>query len=217
MDLGPSGRSPARRLVRDFPNDKRSFHGKTPAVAGAYGIALDGQRGGNILYLRTPPLHEPLSLPRQAQSLDELLIAIRADSGLFMDEHWRLRPLRDRSRSTSSRARTAVLLSLVIYCEHWSSTPKFRPFPEETLMRIARSAEYFRVKWARRLPILTPCISLTHPGSAATQIQGNPCPSVKAMDRTQSMIGTDQDNRACFIVTRPSTLLHDWQAWLRHY
>lgn len=142
---------------------------KNLAVAGAYGIALDGQRGGNILD-RGHPLHEPLSLPCQAQSLDELLIAIRADSGLFMDERCGFDfYATDLVLQASEQGLPSAILD--IYCEHWSSTPKFPPFPEETLMRIARSAEYFESKWTRRLPILTPCISLTHPGSAATQIQ----------------------------------------------
>ena len=53
---------------------------KNLAVVGAYGVSLQGDRGGNVLD-RGKLLCEPLALPCPAQSLDELLIAVRADSG----------------------------------------------------------------------------------------------------------------------------------------
>ncbi|MFA7605114.1 MAG: class I SAM-dependent methyltransferase [Rhodocyclaceae bacterium] len=138
------------------------------AVAGVYGITPEGQRAGRLLD-RGQSLDEATPLPALVQSLDELLLAVRTDSGLRMDPQlgfdFYASDLVQQARETG---RTAVVLDA--WCEHWSTTPLAPPYPAAFLERLGRSAHAFEQKWQHRLPIVTPCLELHRPGSARTQL-----------------------------------------------
>lgn len=139
------------------------------AVAGAYGIALDGQRAGCVLD-RGRALHEPCPLPVQAQALDEMLLLVRASSALRMDAALGFDFYgTDLALQAEQNGYKAAVLE--IDCEHWSSTPSEPPFADALLERIARSASVFERKWKHRLPITTPCLRLDRVGAAQQLMQ----------------------------------------------
>lgn len=139
------------------------------AVAGAYGIAQDGQRAGHVLD-RGKLLRESTALPCLAQGLDELLVAVRNDSGVMMDAALGFDfYASDLALQAEQGGLTAAVLD--IYCEHWSTTPMQAPYAAAFLERLERSANAFEKKWQDRLPVYTPCLPLTHVGSAATLLR----------------------------------------------
>lgn len=135
------------------------------AVVGVYGIAGAGasaRRAGHVLD-RGNDLHEPSTLPCLVDSLDELLFAVRADSGLRLDP-----ALRYDFYGTDLvlRAQEMGLQSAVIdaYCEHWSDTPKGGAMPAKLVQRILDSAAVFEGKWQHRLPVTTSCFDIAATG-----------------------------------------------------
>ena len=108
-------------------------------------------RAGHVLD-RGQLLKEPAALPCPVNSLDELLLAVRVDSPLRMDQ-----------------ALEAGLASAVVdaYCEHWSDTPSSGPMPRELFERVKANGHAFELKWAHRLPVSTPCFEITRPGDVA--------------------------------------------------
>lgn len=126
------------------------------AVAGVYGVRGFGakaRRAGHVLD-RGELLREPEPLPCRVDSLDELLVAVRADSGLRMDARLGFDLY---ATDLVLQARALGLGSAVVdaYCEHWSSTPSPGAAPAALARRLMRSAEVFEAKWASALPIQT--------------------------------------------------------------
>lgn len=137
------------------------------SVVSSYGLTADGRRAGRLLD-RGLPLLETEPLPCLVQAFDEHLIAIRKDAGLAFD------PLLGFDLYGTDIALTACKCGyqaavLDLYCEHWSGTPKLPPFPDQLVERFRKSAVHFEQKWQEELPIHTPCMSFTFPGSAAEQ------------------------------------------------
>lgn len=138
------------------------------AVAGVYGVAGSGagaRRAGHVLD-RGHRLREAAALPCRADSLDELLFAVRADSGLKLD------PTLGFDFYASDlvlTAQEALMPAVVVdaYCEHWSETPRDN-FPPGLITRIVASGEAFEKKWAHRLPLTTPCFVIEKPGDVAS-------------------------------------------------
>ncbi len=135
------------------------------AVAGVYGVAGAGQslrRAGRVLD-RGTPLVESTPLPCVVDSLDELLFAVRVDSGLRLD------PVlgfdfyaTDIVLQAQARGMQGVVVDA--YCEHWSDTPVDGIMPERLLQRVEASGARFEHKWQHRLPIATPCFEIHQVG-----------------------------------------------------
>jgi len=142
------------------------------AIAGVYGItvrAAGAQRAGHVLD-RGNLLRETTLLPCLADSLDELLFAVRTDNELRMDEALGFDFY---ATDLVLQAQALGLPSAVVdaYCEHWSDTPSSGGLSGAASQRIARSAMACEQKWAARLPISTPCFHIKKPGDVAVFLQ----------------------------------------------
>ncbi len=153
------------------------------AVAGVYGVigaGSDARRAGHVLD-RGTLLREPEPLPCLVDSLDELLFAVRVDSGLTLDA----------SLGFDFYATDLVLQAqqqgwqcavVDAYCEHWSSTPASGDLPDAVVTRVLTNGAVFEQKWHHRLPVTTPCFEIGQPGDVAqsmrqimaTPLQGAP-------------------------------------------
>jgi hypothetical protein len=156
------------------------------AVAGVYGIAgttatgAGALRAGHVLD-RGTLLREPAPLPCLVDSLDELLFAVRIDSGLRLDP----------ALGFDFYATDLVLQAQVqgwecavvdACCEHWSSTPPSGDLPQATVQRILANGAIFERKWRHHLPLTTPCFEINRQGDVAlsldqimaTPLQGTP-------------------------------------------
>ena len=138
------------------------------AVVGVYGlegVGANAQRAGNVLD-RGKLLQEPAQLPCRADSLDELLFAVRIDSGLQLDPALGFDFY---ATDLVLQAQALGLQSAVLdaFCEHWSSTPASGPLSQAVVERIQSSAVAFERKWTQRMPITTPCFHMNKPGDVA--------------------------------------------------
>jgi len=138
------------------------------AVAGVYGIGGVGassHRAGHVLD-RGVLLREPAGLPCVANSLDELLFAVRVDSGLELDPTLRFDFY---ATDLVLQAQTEGWQCAVVdaYCEHWSQAPTSGAVPQAMLQRILESAQAFEEKWVKRLPVTTPCFTIHRVGDVA--------------------------------------------------
>ena len=149
--------------LRRFPN---------LAVAGVYGVigtGSDARRAGHVLD-RGTLLREPEPLPCLVDSLDELLFAVRIDSGLKLDS----------ALSFDFYATDLVLQAqeqgwqcavVDAYCEHWSSTPASGNLPDAVVKRVLTNGTVFEQKWHHRLPVTTPCFEIGQPGDVAQSMK----------------------------------------------
>lgn len=156
---------------KQFQNALREANKKWPslAVAGVYGvhgIGVNGWRAGHVLD-RGQLLREPALLPCLVDSLDELLVAVRVDSGLRMDPAMGFDFY---ATDLALQAQDAGLCTAVVdaFCEHWSDTPSQGEMPSSLIERVKKNAEVFERKWAHRLPVETPCFEIRQPGDVAT-------------------------------------------------
>lgn len=139
------------------------------AVVGVYGVAGAGAqavRVGHVLD-RGQLLKEPTPLPCRVESLDELLFAVRTDTCLMLD------PALGFDFYGTDVALTALERGLDVTvvdacCEHWSATPPIM-VPSSVVARVAASGKIFEQKWAHRLPLDTPCFSISKIGDVAIQ------------------------------------------------
>lgn len=141
------------------------------AVAGVYGIVGAGAqacRAGHVLD-RGTLLHESAPLPCLADSLDELLFAVRVNTGLLLDAALGFDfYATDLVLQAQERGWQCAVLDAC--CEHWSGTPASGAVPPPVVARIKQSAEVFERKWAQRLPITTPCFDIAKAGDVAAFI-----------------------------------------------
>jgi len=144
------------------------------AVAGVYGIAGAGpaaRRAGHVLD-RGSLLREDTALPCLVDSLDELLVAVRVDSGLTMDPALRF-DFYATDLVLQAQAQGWQCAVLDACCEHWSDTPSSGAVPQAVVDRIKQSARVFERKWAQRLPVTTPCFDIAKAGDVAAFIESN--------------------------------------------
>lgn len=140
------------------------------AVAGVYGLAGHGagaRRAGHVLD-RGTLLREPEPLPCAADSLDELLVAVRPASGLRFDPALGF-DFYATDLVLQARQRGLQCAVVDAYCEHWSDTPRSGA-PPGLAARIKASARAFEAKWAGQLPVSTPCFHIDRAGAVAAQI-----------------------------------------------
>jgi hypothetical protein len=141
------------------------------AVAGVYGIAgagAEARRAGHVLD-RGTLLREPAPLPCLVDSLDELLFAVRVDTGLQLDPALGF-DFYATDLVLQAQARGWQCAVVDAYCEHWSGTPASGAVPQPVVERIQASARVFERKWAERLPITTPCFHIARLGDVAAFI-----------------------------------------------
>jgi len=131
------------------------------AVIGVYGISGAGQmaqRAGQVLD-RGTLLKEPALLPCLVDSIDELLFAVRTDSGLRLDPDLGFDFYgTDLVLCAQEKGFQAAVVDA--YCEHWSATPQDGSPPLHLFERIAINSTVFERKWSHRLPLETPCFSI---------------------------------------------------------
>lgn len=142
------------------------------SVVGAYGVAGAGEtavHAGHVLD-RGQVLRGPAPLPCLVDSLDELLVAVRSDSGLRMDPAlgWDFY-----ATDLVLQAQAAGLQAAAVdaFCEHWSSTPQHPPLPRPTAQRIARSGAAFEAKWEQQFPLTTTCVAIHQRGDVRALAQ----------------------------------------------
>ena len=141
------------------------------AVAGVYGVAgaiPSARRAGHVLD-RGTLLRESAPLPCLVDSLDELLFAVRIDTGLQLDTALGFDfYATDLVLQAQQQGWQCAVLDAC--CEHWSDTPASGAVPATVVQRIKHSAQVFEHKWARRLPISTPCFDIARTGDVAAFI-----------------------------------------------
>jgi hypothetical protein len=140
------------------------------AVAGVHGLSGTGEQAqwaGTVLD-RGTLLQEPAPLPCLVDSIDELLFAVRTDSGLQLDPDLGF-DFYGTDLALQAQERGLQVAVLDACCEHWSATPREAGVPRSTLERIAASGAVFERKWTHRLPLETPCFSICRPGDVAAQ------------------------------------------------
>lgn len=140
----------------------------TLAVAGVYGVRGVGAqsvRAGHVLD-RGQLLKEPEALPCLVDSLDELLVAVRVDSGLRMDPAMGF-DFYATDLVLQAQQAGMCAAALDAFCEHWSDTPPQGVMPPGLIERVKKNAQAFEHKWADRLPVKTPCFEIHRPGDVA--------------------------------------------------
>ncbi len=144
----------------------------TLAVVGVYGVE---RRAGSVSHIgnvldRGEQLHPDVPLPCLASSLDELLFAVRLDTGLRLEPAlgW---DFYGTDLVLQARAKGYECAVVNAYCEHWSSTGNTELQPQALIDRIRGSATVFEHKWAHALPVTTTCFQIHKPGDVAAALQ----------------------------------------------
>ena len=112
-------------------------------------------------------------MPSTVDSLDEMLFAVRMDTGLKLDPALKFDFY---ATDIVLQAKEKGLQAAVVdaYCEHWSATQQSGPQPVSLAERIKTSARVFEEKWANALPITTSCFQISKPGDVAAYIDSLP-------------------------------------------
>ncbi len=142
------------------------------AVAGVYGVigaGTDARRAGHVLD-RGTLLREPEPLPCLVDSLDELLFAVRVDSGLMLDAALGF-DFYATDLVLQAQARGWQCAVVDAYCEHWSGTPASGNLPDAVVKRILTNGTVFEKKWHHRLPVTTPCFEIGQLGDVAQSMK----------------------------------------------
>ena len=148
------------------------------AVAGVYGVKGHGAsaiRAGHVLD-RGVLRKEAAALPCVVDSLDELLFAVRVDSGLRLDPNLGF----DFYATDLVLQAQAMGLSSVVVdacCEHWSDTASSGKMPAKTLQRITANGQVFEQKWADHLPLTTPCFDIQKVGDVSRFVREHGIPT----------------------------------------
>lgn len=149
------------------------------AVAGVYGVqhephASTAVRAGHVLD-RGTLLREPAPLPHAVNSLDEMLVAVRVDSGLRWDAALGF-DFYGTDVCLQALERGYACAVLDACCEHHSSTPSSGLMPRRLIDRIARNGAAFERKWAHRLPLSTSCFYIGQTGDVARFLAAHTVP-----------------------------------------
>jgi hypothetical protein len=144
------------------------------AVLGVFGIGLHG-RGCGYVYSTGLKRYvgSPMPEPALVQSLDEMVLILRADEGIMFDEALPGFHLYGTDLCLTARIQGRRSYAIQAFCIHNSNghslPPAFWP-----------AYAYMRRKWVRFLPVRTPCTTLTRWG----------WPGLKDRVRTRLGLGT---------------------------
>jgi hypothetical protein len=143
------------------------------AVAGVYGIAPGtgaGRRAGHVLD-RGNLLREAAPLPCPVDSLDELLLAVRADTRLKLDPSMGF-DFYGTDLVLQAQDHGWQAAAVDAYCEHWSDTPFGKDVSASLAERVLQSGRAFEAKWSHRFPIETSLLALRSRGDVERFITG---------------------------------------------
>ncbi|WP_295543266.1 hypothetical protein [uncultured Thiohalocapsa sp.] len=130
------------------------------AVVGVYGV-LGAEHVGHIRW-RDALLQPPRALPCPVDSLDELLFAVRRDSGLSLDPTLGF-DFYGTDLVLQARGQGLDCAVVDAPCVHWTRELPNAP-TAGTVARVLASAEVFERKWAHALPVVTSCVRIERPG-----------------------------------------------------
>lgn len=137
------------------------------AVAGVYGVRADGVHVGHVLD-RGILLGAPISTAAPVRSLDELLVAVRASTGLCPSPTlgWHLY-----GTDLCLAAQAQSLESFVLdgFCEHRSVLPRLNEATDAVTRQqlrtvaeaFAQSAAVLLCRWPHAMPVHTPVMPIT--------------------------------------------------------
>jgi GT2 family glycosyltransferase len=149
------------------------------AVAGVYGLWQNRPEGAAIraghVVDRGTVLREPAPLPHAADSLDELLVAVRVDAGLRFDPALGF-DFYGTDICLQALQQGYACAVLDACCEHHSSTSRSGVMPRRLIERIARNGAAFEQKWAHRLPLCTSCFDIRQAGDVARFLAAHTVP-----------------------------------------
>lgn len=138
------------------------------AVAGVYGVCSDGRHAGHVLD-RDRWLGGPFAQAEPVRSLDELLLAVRAESGLRPDPAlgWHLYGT-DLCLQAADRGNPAVVVDAP--CEHRSTLPRSLPqtaSPRDDglaaqIQAFNASAQVLARRWPHAMPVVTAVTTIDH-------------------------------------------------------
>jgi SAM-dependent methyltransferase len=168
-------------------------------VLGVYGVAGHGAEARRAGHVRDRGLwrHEAAPLPCPVDSLDELLVALPGDSPLRLDPALGY-DLYATDLVLQAQARGLRAMVVEAACEHWSDTPTAGPMPAALIERVARSGDAFEAKWAHRLPLATPLMTIHAPGDVRRFAQG-----FAHAPQAQAEPAPEPPRIACLIAPRP--------------
>ena len=154
------------------------------SVVGTYGVVGAGSaavHAGHVLD-RGQVLRGPAPLPCLVDSLAELLVAVRSDSGLRMDPAlgWDFYATDLVLQAQAAGLRAAAVDA---FCEHWSNTPQHPPLPRPTAQRIARSGAAFEAKWQQKFPLTTTCVAIHQRGDVRALAQSMLAADAQPLDQ----------------------------------
>jgi hypothetical protein len=163
-------------------------------VLGVFGIGLHG-RGCGYVYSTGLKRYvgSPTSEPAPVQSLDEMVLILRADEGIIFDEALPGFHLYGTDLCLTARIQGCHSYAIQAFCIHNSNGHSLPP-------AFWHASAYMRRKWARFLPVRTPCTTLTRWG----------WPGLKERMRTRLALGTKPEE-AGRRVRDPATLYEQLQ------
>lgn len=140
-------------------------------VVGVYGTRQSSTGASPVGHVldRGKLLKESQALPCLVDSLDELLFAVRLETGLRLDPKLNF-DFYATDLVLQAQEKHWDCAVVDAYCEHWSGTAQVGPQPLHLTQRIKLSAEVFEHKWAHNMPITTSCFQIDKPGDVATYI-----------------------------------------------
>lgn len=123
-------------------------------VVGCYGVALDGNPAGHVYSNGLQRELGGIRAADQVQSLDELLLAFRKDTGLRFDPLMPHFHLFGTDICLESKRRGLKNYAISNICLHNSLRVKSLP------VEYWRCAEYIRLKWQSELPVKSCCATI---------------------------------------------------------
>jgi len=126
------------------------------AVAGVYGVTANRDGVGYVYSTGLKRfVGEPFRDPIQVRTIDEMIIVIRRSTGLKFDE--KLPCFHLYGTDICIEAEALGMRNYVLPCFALHNSRGIRYLP----LSFWRAYLYLRTKWKRRLPVVTPCTSIT--------------------------------------------------------
>lgn len=135
-------------------------HNPNWGVLGCYGVTVDGRHVGHCYSHGLGILGKPFSTPVRVRTLDEMVLIVRKSRGLRFDErlaHWHLYGT---DICLEAEKRGMSCYSIPAFCIH--NTRQLGCLPPD----FDRAYDQVKEKWRDRLPIQTPCTSISKCGRA---------------------------------------------------